>query len=122
MSDPANINPTPEQNAAELRRSERVQVDITVQVFTSKMTCVGRGHELGRVGMAVHVPIDLQEGDSIRLMFQPPHSKARFGLFAIVRNRENFRYGVEFRELGRAESAELDRVVSALAAQNSVPR
>ena len=122
MSDPANSKSTPEQDAAELRRSERVQVDIAVQIFTSNMTCVGRGHELGRVGMAVHVPIDLQVGDSIRLMFQPPNSKARFGLFAIVRNRENFRYGVEFRELGRAETAELDRVVSGLATQNSVTR
>ena len=120
MSEPANANSSATERAAELRRSERVQVDISVQIFSAQMTCYGRGHELGRLGMAVHVPIDLKEGESIRLMFQPPESKARFGLVGVVRNRENFRYGIEFRELGRAEASELDRVVTSIHNKNIV--
>lgn len=79
------------------------------------MTCCGRGHELGTFGMVVHVPIELKEGETVRIMFQPPGSHMRFGLFGIIRNRENFRYGIEFRELRPAERAEIERVVNLLA-------
>jgi|SRR6185369_2070740 hypothetical protein len=120
MSDAQNPNSSTSDDAANLRRSVRVQVDIPVQVFTSNMVCSGRGHELGLVGMAVHVPVDLHEGDSIRIMFQPPNSKIRFGLFGIIRNRENFRYGIEFHQLGAKETAELTRVVNSLKSSPSV--
>jgi hypothetical protein len=53
-------------------------------------------------------------------MFQPPNSKARFGLFGRIRNRENFRYGIEFLELGSAESTELTRVINSLKPTSSV--
>jgi hypothetical protein len=120
MSDQQNSNTPSFDEAANLRRSIRVQVDIPVQIFTNTFSCAGRGHELGIVGMAVHVPIDLHEGDQIRIMFQPPNSKARFGLFGRIRNRENFRYGIEFLELGSAESTELTRVINSLKPTSSV--
>ena len=120
MSDQQNPNPPSFDEAANARRSIRVQVDIPVQIFTNTFSCAGRGHELGLVGMAVHVPIDLHEGDSIRIMFQPPNSKARFGLFGRIRNRENFRYGIEFSDLGAAEAAELTRVITSLTPKSSV--
>jgi hypothetical protein len=120
MSDPSQSNPNPLDDTLSVRRSARVQVDIPVQVFTNFGPCPGRGHELGLVGMAVHVPIDLNVGDNIRIMFQPPNSKTRFGLLGLVRNRENFRYGIEFSQLGAAESAELTRVVNSLKSTPSV--
>ncbi len=120
MSDLPNPNASSVDDAANKRRSLRVQVDIPVQIFTNSMTCSGRGHELSLVGMAVHVPIDLHEGDSIRIMFQPPNSKARFGLFGVIRNRENFRYGIEFLQLGSAEALELTRVINELKSASSV--
>jgi PilZ domain len=120
MSDIPNFSPMSTDDAADGRRSARVPVDFAVQVFTNNTTCNGRGHELGTRGMAIHVPMDLHEGDSIRIMFQPPNSKARFGVFGLIRNRENFRYGIEFRELSRGETTELERVVATLAPKNSV--
>jgi hypothetical protein len=120
MSDPLQPSATPSDESSNMRRSLRVQVDIPVQVFTSSGTCPGRGHELGLVGMAVHAPIDLKEGDTIQIMFQPPNSKTRFGLAGIVRNREGFRYGIEFSHLGPAEAAELTRVVNSLKSTPSV--
>ncbi len=98
-----------------MRRSVRATVDIPVQVFTPKMTCCGRGHELGVVGMAIHVPLELNVGETIRLMFQPPGSKFRFGLFGTIRNRDGFRYGIEFLELRPAEKTELEQVVVQIA-------
>jgi hypothetical protein len=53
-------------------------------------------------------------------MFQPPNSKTRFGLFGRIRNRENFRYGIEFVGLGASETAELTRVVAALKSTSTV--
>ena len=70
--------------------------------------------------MAVHVPIDMNVGDFIRIMFQPPNSKTRFGLTGIIKNRENIRYGIEFTHLGPAEAVELTRVVNSLKSSPSV--
>src|SRR3569832_2624119 len=114
MSDPIQSNSIPFDDSSNMRRSARVQVDIPEQEFTNSGPCPGRGHELGLVGMAVHVPIDMNVGDSIRIMFQPPNSKTRFGLTGIIKNRENFRYGIEFTQLGPAEAVELTRVVNSL--------
>ena len=118
MSDP--VQSTASSDSANARRSARVQVDIPVQVFANNMACPGRGHELGLIGMAIHVPIDLNEGQVINIMFQPPNSKARFGLMGKVRNRQNFRYGIEFVQLGATESAELTRVVKELSPSSSI--
>jgi hypothetical protein len=120
MSDQTQSNATPFDESLNVRRSVRVHVDIPVQVFTKNGTCPGRGHELSLVGMAVHVPIDINEGDSLQIMFQPPNSKTRFGLLGLVRNRDNFRYGIEFSQLGPKESAELTRVVETLKSTSSV--
>ena len=120
MSDPIESNEPSFDEAANSRRSARIQVDIPVQVFANNMACPGRGHELGLVGMAVHVPLDIKEGEVIHLMFQPPNSKARFGLMGKIRNRQNFRYGIEFVQLGAAESAELTRVINELKQTSSV--
>jgi hypothetical protein len=113
MSDASKIG-TLVPKTTPLRRSSRTAIDMQVQVFTPKMTCCGRGHELGLLGMAIHVPLELTVGETIRLMFQPPGSKIRFGLFGIVRNRDGFRFGVEFLELRKAEREELERVVGLL--------
>jgi hypothetical protein len=120
MSDQPNLDKPSFDEAANLRRAMRVPVDIPVQIFTNTFSCAGRGHELSPVGMAVHVPIDLHEGEQIRIMFQPPNSKARFGLFGRICNRENFRYGIEFVSLGAAETAELTRVITSLKPTSSV--
>ncbi len=104
---------SPDANSA-VRRSVRAAVDIAVQVFASKMTCCGRGHELGVVGMALHVPLELAIGDSIRNKFHPPGARLRFGVFAVVRDRNGFRYGVELQNLGPTEKAELERIVPQL--------
>lgn len=111
MSDPAKIEAFIPPANAPVRRSVRVAIDIPVQVFTPKMTCCGRGHELGILGMAVHVPIELAVGETIRLMFQAPGSRMRFGLFGVVRDRQGFRYGLEFLELRAAERSELEKVL-----------
>ncbi len=119
MPEAAKVGSLPPASTSSVRRSLRVTVDMQVQVFASNMTCCGRGHELGVVGMAIHVPLEVAVGETVRLMFQPPGSRLRFGVPAIVRNREGFRYGVEFGDLGAIERDELERVLRNLAATSA---
>lgn len=75
---------------------------------------MGRAQDLSRGGMSVYVPLELAKGDVIRVMFELPHSRMRFGIEAVVKNRIGFRYGVEFLELTPSETLELERVIKIL--------
>ncbi len=102
-------------NPAEQRRSPRMAIDISVRVIAeNRAPGHGRGHEVSNVGMAVYVGMDLPIGEQVRLNFTLPHSRLKFDITAIVRNREGFRYGVELKELTPQESMELSRVTKIL--------
>jgi hypothetical protein len=100
---------------AAVRRCDRLSVNITVRVFLEKgQFTTGRGHDVGGGGMAIYVPLDLAEGTSVNISFQLPYSRMVFGVRAIVRNSNGFRYGVEFVNLTPSEAAEIERVNSIL--------
>ena len=90
-------------------------VDISVRVFHgAPAATLGRGHDVSCNGMAVYTPVELALGSEIQVSFQLPYSRVRFGLKATVRNRNGFRYGIEFKELNSAERAEMERVTRVL--------
>lgn len=98
-----------------VRSHARVIVDASVRVFLNSTTrTLGRAQDISRGGMSVYVPLELAKGDVIRVMFELPHSRVRFGITGIVKNREGFRYGVEFLELTPSEARELERVLNIL--------
>lgn len=103
-----------------VRRFSRMIVDISVRVFAPAPTppTNGRGHDVSGGGMALYVPIELNIGDKLQLSFQLPYSRMRLGISAFVRNRNGFRYGVEFVGLTAAETAEIQRVTSILELAN----
>lgn len=100
------------------RRFKRLRVDIRVQVFAliggNQCSAYGRGHDVGQGGMAVYVPLELEVDDIIKLRFELPYSRTKFGLRAAVRNRSGFRYGIEFLGLSQEEKDELGRVSNLL--------
>jgi hypothetical protein len=53
--------------------------------------------------MAMYLPTELNPGDSAVLEFTVPYSQEKLLLTAFVRNREGFRYGIEFTNLGQHE-------------------
>ncbi len=100
----------------EQRRFRRMSVDISVKVFVpGRPASLGRGHEVSAAGLAVYVPMELPLGIEVSLSFTLPYSRFQFGVAGIVRNRDGFRYGVEFLKLAAAEKAEILRVTDVLA-------
>jgi hypothetical protein len=62
--------------------------------------------------MAIYVPVELAVGTPVNLSFQLPYSRIAFGIRAIVRNSNGFRYGVEFVDLTSWEPMEITRITS----------
>jgi PilZ domain len=81
----------------QIRRWNRLPVDLPVRVLTSKgfsTTVVpGRGTELSEGGMVLYAGILLNPGDLLELEFDMPfHSRVP----AVVRSRNGFCFGLEF--------------------------
>ncbi len=99
-----------------IRKHPRIVVDMSVRVFTDATgNSLARGHDISCGGMSLYTPLELEVGDGIKVAFELPHSRMRFGLSAVVRNRDGFRYGIEFVELTGEEFGELKRVTALLA-------
>lgn len=98
------------------RRHPRLSVDVSVRVFRNgSFATLGRGHDISSSGMALYTPIELQRDQEIQLSFVLPYSRVQFGIKAFVRNRDGFRYGIEFTSLNEKELAEVERVTKILA-------
>jgi hypothetical protein len=65
--------------------------------------------------MALYTPVEWELNQEIQLSFVLPYSRVQFGVRAFVRNRDGFRYGIEFANLGEQEIAEIERVTRILA-------
>ena len=96
------------------RRYRRLSTNVNVRVFHTGGHTAGSGHDLGVGGMAIYVPLELAVGTSVNLSFHLPHSQMVFGVRALVRNSNGFRYGVEFVDLKAAEVEEFRRVATIL--------
>jgi PilZ domain len=94
------------------RRYLRLSTNISVRVFHGAKPTGGRGHDIGAGGMAIYVPLELAVGTSVNLSFQLPYSRMVFGVRAIVRNSNGFRYGVEFVDFTSAEAEEIKRLAA----------
>ena len=97
------------------RKTERVHLDISVQVLTEGGAITfGRSHDVSRKGMSLYFAIELEVGAPIRVRFTLPNSRLALDLKAVIRNRVGFRYGVQFAEATAAELEEIARVAGIL--------
>jgi hypothetical protein len=93
------------------RKTERVHLDISVQVVTETGAMTfGRSHDVSCKGMSVYFAIELVVGAPIRVKFTLPNSRLALDLKAIIKNRVGFRYGIQFTEATAAELEEIRRV------------
>jgi hypothetical protein len=77
----------------------------------SKTTIIdGRGHELSEGGMALTANIELSMEDQIMVEFTPPYSGLPIRVKGTVRNRQGYRYGIEFLRGGTQEALQIDRL------------
>lgn len=83
-----------------VRKYGRVYVDTSIRVCSnSRPPVLGRTIDIGCGGLAFYAPLELAEGDIIKLEFELPYSEMRFAVTAMVRHRSGFRYGMEFQQL-----------------------
>lgn len=89
---------------AERRKFPRFTIDIAIKVkvpAAGGLTtyCFGRGGDVGRGGLSIHLPHELIVGKTIDLTMTLPYTERAISCRVVVRNREGFKYGVEFKEL-----------------------
>jgi hypothetical protein len=89
---------------AERRRHRRYTIDIAIKVKVAgagglSTYCFGRGGDVGEGGLSIHVPHELEVGKAIDLTLTLPYTERAIASRVIVRNRDGFKYGVEFKEL-----------------------
>lgn len=81
------------------RRWERFRLDLPLRlvVHREKTTIVnGRGSDISEGGLLIFAGIELKEGEEIFVEFTPPYSSDPIRVRGVVRNREGYKYGVEF--------------------------
>ncbi len=116
MSDVEGAGP---ERYQQMRRYPRVKSDIRVRVFVPAKfptaDSFGRGYDISEGGMAIYVPLELAVGHDVVVVLEVPQCRVRLGLTATVRNRNGYRYGVEFAALSNTERQELKRALQELA-------
>lgn len=88
----------------ERRKWKRYTIDIAVKVKVSgadglSTYCYGRGNDVGEGGMCLYIAHELKVGKTIDLTLTLPYSDRAISCRVVVRNRESFKYGVEFKDL-----------------------
>jgi hypothetical protein len=82
------------------RRFKRYKLDVPVRVLKhtdEKVRYIdGRGNELNEGGMTVNAGVELDLGELVDIEFTPPYTGDPIRARGIVRNRNGYRYGLEF--------------------------
>jgi len=89
-----------ERQIINTRRFRRFKLDVPVRVIVhsdEKTRIVdGRGNELNEGGLAVSAGVELELGETIEVEFTPAYTHQPLRARATVRNRNGYRYGLEF--------------------------
>ena len=96
------------------RRWPRSKIDVPVRAVIHKPDQTlfrdGRGMEMSEGGMCLLMEGELGLGEQIEVEFTPPYSGKPIRVRSEVRNREGYRYGVEFISEGKQERSEVARL------------
>jgi c-di-GMP-binding flagellar brake protein YcgR len=82
----------------ERRVCPRYKVALTVEVTAGKKTYRGRTRDTSLSGMGVYLQAELELGERVELTYELGDGSPVKKVFAVVRNREEHRYGLEFVE------------------------
>ena len=98
----------PQKPTDERRKWKRYTIDIAVKVKVSgsdglSTYCYGRGNDVGEGGMCLYISHELRVGKAIDLTLTLPYSERAIQCKVVVRNRESFKYGVEFKEFNATD-------------------
>ena len=102
----------------DLRRSPRYNVDVRIKLVVAKdgknQMVHGRGNDISENGMAMFVAHELAIDQRLEIEFTLPYSRQPLRIGIMVRNRNGYRYGVEFMTLSAPQKDEIARLCKAL--------
>lgn len=102
----------------ELRRSPRYNVDVRLRLIVAKdgksAVVHGRGNDISEDGLALFVAHDFEVGQRVEVEFTLPYSRQPLRVWIAIRNRNGYRYGVEFLNLSQPQRLEIARLCKAL--------
>ena len=111
MMETANLDQVP-------RRWKRLHLEVPVRLVVHRpsyaTSVTGRGTELNEGGMCIFAGIELRLGDQVAVEFTPPYGEAPMRLWASVRNRAGYYYGLEFLAENCGEREQVEQFRSAL--------
>jgi hypothetical protein len=114
----------PQEGYQTLRRWPRYRIDVPVRLIAQRPTKVvivqGRDRELGSGGMAVFAGIELCIDEQVAIEFTPPYGGQPIRIRAFIRNRNGYKYGVEFITENDAEYKNVGQLESILKNLGSV--
>ena len=102
------------------RRWQRFHLEIRFKAFFDKagkrITLFGQGTDVSEGGMAAYIPTELTVGDVVELELALPYLTGQqpLRIKATVRNRNGFRYGLEYMMLAFADRQMLLKCLRAL--------
>jgi|GEM_PF-1100218 len=99
-----------------IRKHDRMNLNIRValELYEPKKTLFAQTSDISLGGMACYIPTELNVKDELTVVLQIPYSKERLYLKAVVRNRNSFRYGLEFTEITPSEQDLLQKCMTTL--------
>ena len=84
------------QDRSTPRRAVEVRIRITLDHPGKNGYWFGQANDLSEFGMSLFVPTDFEIGTIVRIEFRLPCSSQKLIIRGTIRNRDSFRYGVEF--------------------------
>ena len=117
-SDSVSTAVLPQQEG--VRRWERYTVDVRLKASFKRngmtLAIFGRGSDVSQGGMAAYIPSDLPVGTNVELELSLPYVSGEqpIRIHAAVRNRNGFRYGLEYLKLSSADQERLLKSLKAL--------
>ena len=105
--------PSPQSSGPDLRRWQRLSVEVPVRLVVHRPAQVdsihGKATALNEGGMCVVAGIEMHPGEQVTVEFTPPTTNESLRLWAAVRNRRDNRYGLEFLTENNGESKQVER-------------
>lgn len=106
------------------RRVDRQKVDFRIRLLYVRdgvqESVHGRGSDLSEGGMAVYAAAEVSEGVRVHVEFTLPYSRRVLWIEAVVRNKQGYRYGLEFLTLSSSQREEIKRLCQTANVMNSV--
>jgi c-di-GMP-binding flagellar brake protein YcgR len=95
------------------RHSNRVHVEARLRLFAyrdaERVAFSGQVNDISEVGLSVFVSAEFEVGDTVEVEVALPYSTGCTRAKAIVRTRDNYRYGLQFVDLHPKQQEALAR-------------